>query len=267
VASFVTGNDCPVNVVTTASQGSFMESKDLKDQDVESIFFLRFLMNANVGYAGKGKGVMIPFCQYPMKDTIPQIVSVPNLDSADKKSWTPPPLDNSTFKYDGYFVAYSCMPACLEAMITQIRKNRVILFTKNTEQWKQYYSKYSHVTVVPRSPEFAQALENSNGLLCQPSRGVVTQAVACGKPIYLFCPKGHIEQKLNYTRYLEEYEGVESPSTMPISRWEDRKWELRPQALKMREWLGRTDEKILSTLLPRMSYKPIQAPMDHSKIA
>ena len=36
-----------------------------------------------------------------------------------------------------------------------------------------------------------------------PSPAVGAQAVALGKPVYLFCPKGHLEQEYNLRFYLQ----------------------------------------------------------------
>ena len=137
------------------------------------------------------------------------------------------------------------MPMVLIPGIIRIRRHRVILFSKNHMYWAKKCEKYKHILVLPRSPDFIDALACSAGLISQPSRGVVTQAIALGKPVYLFCPKGHVEQELNYKLYLSQYEGIGSPSTVTIEKWEKTEYNLVSQAQRMRSWLSQTDERIM----------------------
>ena len=46
------------------------------------------------------------------------------------------------------------------------------------------------------------------GLVASPSPGVVTQALAVGRPCYLVCPTGHLEQKFNQDYYFKYFAGV-----------------------------------------------------------
>ena len=55
--------------------------------------------------------------------------------------------------------------------------------------------------------------------VASPSRGVVTQAVALGVPVYLFCPRGHVEQEYNLAFYLRFFRGVAAPRTRRYRRY------------------------------------------------
>ena len=68
-ANFVNSHDSPIKIITAASQGSLSAEKD----DIQRLLILKLLWHANVGK----KGRMIPFCQYPLENAIPQIVSLP----------------------------------------------------------------------------------------------------------------------------------------------------------------------------------------------
>jgi len=135
------------------------------------------------------------------------------------------------------------------------------------------------------SKDFAEQLARSRGLIASPSRGVVTQAVALGKPVYLFCPKGHIEQEYNLRFYMQRFVGIASPKGRRYRRYFSAKrhgrgrnatvtlpdgysgklqtlleWEaslsgldLAEQASTLRDWLGKTDERIRSRLIPLLS--------------
>lgn len=113
----------------------------------------------------------------------------------------------------------------------------------------------------------------------------MTQAVALGKPIYLFCPKGHIEQEYNLLFYLKHFEGVACPKSRRYRRYFGAKrsgrgkranvtlpsgfagrmqtlaeWEaslaaldLTAQGVALREWLGQTDSLIKERLVPLLS--------------
>ena len=59
----------------------------------------------------------------------------------------------------------------------------------------------------------------SKGLIASPSRGVVTQALALGRPVYLFCPKGHLEQEYNLRFYMKRFAGVACPKSWRYRRF------------------------------------------------
>ena len=43
--------------------------------------------------------------------------------------------------------------------------------------------------------------------------------MALGKPVYLFCPKGHIEQEYNLQFYLKHFAGVSCPRARRYRRY------------------------------------------------
>ena len=258
LANFVNSHDSPIKIITAASQGSLSAEKD----DIQRLLFLKLLWHANVGK----KGRMIPFCQYPLENAIPQIVKLPKYTPLEQRlgrnvgtylnaaSRTRTVSNKILADTSPFYVAYSCMPGVLLPGIFRIKKHRVLLFTKNHTYWAQKCCKYKHVTVLPRSPDFINALDSSVGLISQPSRGVVTQAIALGKPVYLFCPQGHVEQELNLKLYLSQYDGIGSSSTISIEKWEQEKYNLASQAQRMRTWLNQTDDKIMMKI---GSYLPL----------
>ena len=268
--TFINSNDSPIKIITAASQGSLSAEKD----DIQRLLILKLLWHANVGK----KGRMIPFCQYPLENAIPQIVSLPCYTTleerrvcseANSNAASPTSCTLSSFREALYsknlvhtspfFVAYSCMPRVLLPGIFRIKKHRVVLFTKNHTYWAKKCSNYKHVVVLPRAPDFITALDSSVGLISQPSRGVVTQAIALGKPVYLFCPKGHVEQELNLKLYLSQYDGIGSSSTISIEEWEKETYNLASQAQRMRSWLSQTDDKIMMKIGPYL-------PLVHHKV-
>ena len=119
-----------------------------------------------------------------------------------------------------YFVAYTTAPQVLSPIKKKL-KGRVLLFVKEKRlpYYKRVYRKYPHVELRPTTPDFAEYLARSKGLIASPSRGVVTQAVALGKPVYLFCPKGHIEQEYNLQFYLKHFAGVSCPRARRYRRY------------------------------------------------
>ena len=138
------------------------------------------------------------------------------------------------------------------------------------------------------TPDFADQLARSRGLIASPSRGVVTQAVALGKPVYLFCPAGHIEQEYNLRFYMQRFAGVACPKSRRYRRYFGAKrngrgkranvtlpdgylgrmqtlveWEasiatlrLDEQASSLRDWLTQTDDRIRGKLMPLLSPTP-----------
>ena len=254
IATFVNAHNAPTNIISAASQGSLNIGQD----DLQKVLFFKLLWHANVGKKGK----MIPFCQYPLENAIPQIVNLPSPKAQCSRSKTFTPgstqIPDDPTSTTPFFVAYSCMPMVLLPGIIKLKKHRVILFAKHHTYWAKTCEKYTHILVLPRSPDFIHVLASSAGLIAQPSRGVVTQAIALGKPVYLFCPKGHVEQELNYKLYLSQYEGIASPATLSIEEWEKKTYNLESQAQRMRSWLCQTDERILmkiGPLLPLHVYK------------
>ncbi|KAL3914866.1 MAG: hypothetical protein SGPRY_007470 [Prymnesium sp.] len=111
----------------------------------------------------------------------------------------------------------------LSPIVRKLPNKRVLLFVKERRLafYTDQYQKYPNIEVRETSTDFADYLARSKGLIASPSRGVVTQvatflsrnlprlrlnlgaAVALGKPVYLFCPKGHLEQEYNLRFYLE----------------------------------------------------------------
>jgi uncharacterized protein (TIGR00661 family) len=240
-ATFINANnECNTKIITLASQGTLFLNKR---KSAPSMFFLYVLHHGTVG----GKGRMIPFSQFPNSNTIPQIVHLP-----DERA----PL----YRLDGdkpYVVAYSCMPKCLVPSIMAIDHLRVVLFAKDVCYWEDFYATKRNVTIVPRSEQFVVALRGSTGLLATPSRGVITQAIALAKPIYLVSCRGHLEQEFNLHQYLSAYKGISTEQFQSARDWAsnivDYKVDLKPQSEKLQLWLQKTDEKILEKLLPHLS--------------
>ena len=187
----------------------------------------------------------------------------------------------------GYFVAYSTVPQILGAIRTKLAGHQIRLFVKERRlaYYQARYKRYPHVDVRVTSADFADQLARSRGLIASPSRGVVTQAVALGKPVYLFCPAGHIEQEYNLRFYMRRFAGVACPKSRRYRRYFGARrsgrgrranvtlpdgfagrmqtlveWEaslgalqLDAQAAELREWLGQTDARIRDKLMPLLS--------------
>ena len=95
----------------------------------------------------------------------------------------------------------------------------MVLFTKNVDKWADYYRGNKNIEVRPVGNEFAgYALA-----LRRPRRvaepGVVTQALAIGRPCYLLCLPGHLEQQFNEDYYFKYFTGVTKPSMQGIGAW------------------------------------------------
>ena len=92
------------------------------------------------------------------------------------------------------------------------------------------------------------------GLVASPSPGVVTQALAVGRPCYLVCPTGHLEQKFNQDYYFKYFTGVTKPSMQGIGEWaasiKTTDDSLLPQAQKIRDWLLKFEEQTQKTAIP-----------------
>jgi hypothetical protein len=250
--TFITANRSRIDIVSIASQILLAEDFRLNTCD---LFFIRMVLNAN-----GAQGVCIPFSQFPLDQAIPQIVSLPSQRVLKPQS--------RHFNGKPFFVAYGCMPLTLVADILKLYEHKVLLFVKDTSSWEQFYSSFPHVTVSPRSQRFVEMLGQRNccGLICQPSRGVVTQALALAKPIYLILPDGHLEQQANLRQYHENYDGVSSAATLPIKDWAIsainlqmmlsqslKKHSVEVQARNLRSWLSKTDRRIVEKIAPLIS--------------
>ena len=193
--------NCPTKLVSVASQGQIFGDRGGGRQGQGLI--MRGMHVLNVGR----KGTLVPLSVREVPGSIPQIVRLP----------APQPLGDDR---GDFYVAYTTAPQVL----TPIKKKlfgRVMLFVK--EKRLAYYTKkykaYPHIEVRETSPDFGEYLARSRGLIASPSRGVVTQAVAIGKPVYLFCPRGHVEQEYNLAFYLRYFKGVAAPRTRRYRRY------------------------------------------------
>ena len=195
---------------------------------------LDFLYYANMGTRMGSELVSLLF--FPQDDAMPVIVKVPEM--APKED---------------FLVAYSCMPACLTS-ISQITTKKVVLFTKNVDKWADYYRANKNIEVRPVGNEFAGYLSRCAGLVASPSPGVVTQALAIGRPCYLLCPPGHLEQQFNEDYYFKYFTGVTKPSMQGIGEWaasiKTTDDSLLPQAQKIRDWLLKFEEQTQKTAIP-----------------
>jgi hypothetical protein len=268
VAAFINVMNCPTRLVSVASQGQIYAD----NTGVEKGLLLRALHQMNVG----DRGTLVPLSVRPLEGAIPQVVRVPEVAEP-----APEP---------GYFVAYSTVPQVLGSIRKLSGKSPVRLFVKNTRlsYYTAKFKRYPHIDVRVTSSDFPDQLAKSWGLIASPSRGVVTQAVALGKPVYLFCPRGHLEQEYNLRFYLQRFAGVSCPKTRRYARYFGAKvvgrgrranftmpdgfqgqmqslaeWEsslsslkLEGQASALRDWLGQTDELIRKRLIPLLQPTP-----------
>ena len=265
VAAFINVMNCPTKLVTIASQGQILRD----NTGVEKMLIVRALEQLAVGR----KGTLVPLSVRPMEGAIPQVVRLPDAAPPD----TP-----------RYFVAYSTVPQVLASLRTKLSGDTPVRLFVKERRLAYYQNKYkgvAHVDVRVTSSDFADQLARSAGLIASPSRGVVTQAVALGKPVYLFCPRGHVEQEYNLRFYMQRFEGISCPRgrryrryfgarrtgrgkranvTLPdgyrgamqtISDWEASlaSLDLSYQAQALREWLGQTDSLIQERLVPLLS--------------
>ena len=130
----------------------------------------------------------------------------------------------------------------------------MVLFTKNVDKWADYYRGNKNIEVRPVGNEFAGYLSRCAGLVASPSPGVVTQALAIGRPCYLLCPPGHLEQQFNEDYYFKYFTGVTKPSMQGIGEWaasiKTTDDSLLPQAQKIRDWLLKFEEQTQKTAIP-----------------
>jgi len=269
VASFINVMNCPTRLVSVASQGQIYADTT----GVEKGFFLQALKWFNVG----DRGTLVPLSVRPLDDAIPQVVRVP----------TPAPMEER----EDYFVAYSTVPQVMGAIGKRMVGHRVRLFVKERRLafYTAKYRKYPHVEVRVTAPDFVDQLARSKGLIASPSRGVVTQALALGRPVYLFCPKGHLEQEYNLRFYMKRFAGVACPKSWRYRRFFGARrsgrgrnatvsapseyrgrlqtlleWQasldapemaeaMEVQSAELRDWLGKTDDRIVSQLVPLLS--------------
>ena len=178
-------------------------------------------------------------------------------------------------------MAYTTVPQVLSPIKRGLAGKRVLLFVKERRLrfYERVYRNFPHVVVRAASPDFADHLARARGLIASPSRGVVTQAIAAGKPVYLFCPRGHLEQEYNLRFYLRNFAGVSSPRTrryirmlrgsnrtakltesyrgrlLTLQEWDASidQLDLEEQARRLSTWLSRTDEEIKARLLPLLT--------------
>lgn len=264
-ATIINVLNCPTTIVSVASQGQLFADGTGGAQGHGVV--MRGMHQLNVGK----KGTLVPLSVRELPGAIPQIVRLPEKPQAmgDERG--------------DFYVAYTTAPQVLSPIKTKL-VGRVMLFVKEKRlaYYTRKYRKYTHVEVRPTAPDFADYLARSRGLIASPSRGVVTQAVAMGKPVYLFCPRGHVEQEYNLAFYLRYFAGVAAPRTrryrryvkgkyirarrrnvapdgwpgelLSLSEWEEKivnkSFELAEQAATLSGWLGQIDPLIKKRLLP-----------------
>mmetsp|Transcript_24329 Transcript_24329/g.72531 ORF Transcript_24329/g.72531 Transcript_24329/m.72531 type:complete len:522 (+) Transcript_24329:97-1662(+) len=267
VASIINVMNAPTRLIAVASQGQIYRDSSGDERGL----LMRGLHQLCVG----PRGTLVPLSVLPMEGAIPQIVSLPPA--------APLLLDDG-----GFYVAYTTVPQVLSPLKSKLAGRRVLLFVKEKRlaYYTAKYKRYPHVTVQPASPRFAHYLARSRGLIATPSRGVVTQALAVGKPVYLFCPRGHLEQEYNLRFYLKHFAAVTSPRTRRYRRllrvgragtlpsgWQGRleslaEWDAghaaregarASQGRTLSEWLSQTDELIAKRLLPLLTPAPADA--------
>ena len=275
-ATIINVLNCPTRIVSVASQGQLFADGTGGAQGHG--FVMRGMHQLNVGK----KGTLVPLSVRELPGAIPQIVRLPEAQ----------PLGDER---GDFYVAYTTAPQVLSPLKTKLA-GRVMLFVKEKRlaYYTRKYRKYAHVEVRPTAPDFADYLARSRGLIASPSRGVVTQAVAIGKPVYLFCPRGHVEQEYNLAFYLRYFEGVAAPRTrryrryvkgkyirarrrnvapdgwpgelLSLAEWEakiaNKSYELAEQAAALSGWLGQIDPLIKKRLLPLL--RSDDAPADEA---
>ena len=104
--------------------------------------------------------------------------------------------------------------------------------------------------------EFADYIARCAGLVASPSPGTVTQALACGKPCYLICPPGHLEQQFNQEYYFKNFIGIHSHASKDINEWAEdidlNDDSLIHQAIKLRNWISSFDLQAEKFLIPAL---------------
>ena len=209
-------------------------------------------------FNGMRIGKMIPLSFAPNPHAMPIICDIPPMCPSEP-----------------YLVAYSCMPSVL-TQINMIKNHRIILFVKQVEKWRAFYSENTNIEVQRVGAAFQMALAKSSGLIASPSPGVVMQALCCAKPCYLFVPPGHLEQTANFEYYTTNFVGVASPRSESIDQWADRVVEKMDitnadamiQAKQLREWLQMFEDAAKRTLIPtikRMQGSDVCLPIDDQK--
>lgn len=183
-----------------------------------------------------------------------------------------------------FFVAYSTHEATLAPQISRLRRP-TFFFCRHHKRWKKWFRdrNCANITVRPVSSDFSSLLVRAAGLVCHPSRGVVTQAVAAGVPVFLDEPlKYHLEQEFNLRFYMKHFRGLATQFqhghiaesryagaqpkegySVDICQWEDSAWAIASrfgdrdtllvsQAKRVRDWLGTADQHLcrLSGQLP-----------------
>jgi hypothetical protein len=270
VATFMNVMNCPTKLVSVASQGQIYEDTTGAERGV----MMRALKWCNVG----DRGTLVPLSVRPLDNAIPQVVRVPEPQAPAEP---------------GFFVAYSTVPSVMGAIGKRFIGQSVRLFVKERRLafYTAKFRRYPHVDVRPTSTDFVDQLARSRGLIASPSRGVVTQAIALGKPVYLFSPKGHIEQTYNLQFYMKHFYGVACPKqrryrrsfgakrsgrsrnatvTLPddyrgkmltLLEWEDSlaSLDLSEQSAQLRSWLGKTDSRSEPHQLPA-AHLPLPSP-------
>ena len=246
--AFIDATNSPTKILQVAHQGILYE----KGRGSNFILDLLYLHN------GMRIGEMIPLSFAPDPHGMPIICDIPPLCPSES-----------------YLVAYSCMPSVL-TQINMIKKHRIILFVKQVEKWKAFYSENTNIEVQKVSAAFPMTLAKSSGYIASPSSGSVMQALCCAKPCYLFVPPGHLEQTANFEYYAEHFVGVASPVSESIDKWAYRILETTHgsnvdamvQAKQLREWLQMFEIAAKRTLLPtinRMQGNDVCLPIDDQK--
>ena len=248
IPTLIDSSESPTKILQVATQSILYEKGHGYNFDLDLL------------YLGNGMriGKMIPLSFAPNPQGMPIICDIPPMCSSES-----------------YLVAYSCMPSVM-TQINMIKTHRIILFVKQVEKWKAFYSENTNIEVQKVGAAFQVALAKSSGLIASPSPGVVMQALCCAKPCYLFVPPGHLEQTANFEYYTTNFVGVASPRSESIDQWADRVVEKMDitnedamiQAKELREWLQMFEDAAKRTLIPtikRLQGNDVCLPIDDQK--
>jgi hypothetical protein len=179
--------------------------------------------------------INIPFSLTEDKKCIPNIVDLP------KKR----PSGN-------FLLVYGTYPHFLLPHIKKIKKINVVWYTENTKEIDKKLQNHKNIVIKQYSNNFIKDLEVCKGLISNPSKGTVIQALSVNKPIYLIPPNNVVEQNYNLNYIYPTFIGITNAKHTDINTWVNNldNVEMKKQSLQIRKWLNRTDQQIKNLVLP-----------------
>jgi hypothetical protein len=151
-----------------------------------------------------------------------------------------------------FLLVYGTYSKFLLPHIKKIKKINVVWYIKNSNEIDRKLQKHKNIVIKNYGNSFIKDLEVCKGLIANPSKGTVIQALSINKPIYLIPPKNVLEQNYNLNHIYPTFIGISNSKHTDINTWVNNlnNIDMKKQSSEIRTWLKKTDHQIKNLVLP-----------------